>query len=274
MVKKTAMKKRAPRRRMNRLRRSPLMRKFLPGGHVREYASAKFTTTNQLLLPSQVSGGGVYAFRNFSLSGASNRVQLIAQAYQEYRIKKVTWQVKPFFDTFIAPSSATAPSVPHLYWRVDKLGSYNADTTLNTLKASGCKPIRLDDKMITKSFKPSVLQGVAQAATVTAGQPQLVLGSYRVSPWLPTNANVYTSGNTSWVASSIDHLGLLIAVDCDIIPFSSAASISFTVEFEFRKPLDDIDPSGTSVLNVIDLETLAPKPAPPPSEEVAKVQIS
>jgi len=240
-------------------RRVPMIRKYPRSGGVREAASAQFTTINQQLLPAQASGGGVYSFRNFSLSGASNRVQNIAAAYQEYRIKKVTWQVKPFFDTYPAPTSATAPTVPHLYWRVDKLGAFNADTTLNTLKASGCRPIRLDDKMITKSFRPAVLQGVAQAQTVTAGQPQLVLGSYRVSPWLPTNANVYTQGNTSWVASTIDHLGLLIAVDCDVISFSSVATINFTVEFEFRKPLDDIDPSGTSVLNVIDMDTLAPK---------------
>lgn len=254
------MKKRAPRRRMNRNRRRLYQKKY-PGGHIREYAMAQYSTSNLPLQPSQaVTGGTAYAFRNFSLSSASTRVINVAQAYQEYRIKKVTWEVRGFYDTFTAPVSATTPTVPHLYWRVDKSGVYNADTTLATLKASGCKPIRLDDRIIRKSFKPAVLQGVAQEPTVTAGAPQLVLGSHRVSPWLPTNANAYTSGATDWVASSIDHLGLILAIDCDVIPFGGAAgAVSFTVEFEFRKPFDDISSGQDVTMTVVDLATLAPQ---------------
>lgn len=264
MKKKTTTRR--PRRRAPVRRRA--VRKYNRGGHIKEYAAAQYTTLSQLLTPSQAMSNGVYAFRNFSLAGASERVLNIAQSYQEYRIKKITWQCKGFFDTFVAPSSATAPSVPHLYWRVDKLSSYNTDTTLNTLKASGCKPIRLDDKMITKSFRPVVLQGVADKPMDSTGTPSFVYGSYRTSPWLPTNAFAYGQ-STQWDPSSIDHLGLLIAVDCDIIPFSSVASIQFTLEFEFRKPLDDIDPNGAQTLQVIDLSDLTPKKNPPP--EVSKV---
>lgn len=260
--------KKAPRRRYPmRRRRQPLVRKYNRGGHIKELAAAQYTTGNQLLLPAIAPGGGTYQFANFSLAAASARVKAIASSYQEFRIKKVTWQVKPFFDTFAAPGSATAPTVPHLYWRVDKLGSFSADATLNTLKSTGCKPIRLDDKMITKSFKPAVLQAVAMEATPN-GQPasaNLVLGSYKVSPWLPTNANAYEAANLAWEPSSIDHLGLLIAIDCDVIPFASVASINFTVEFEFRKPLQD-DPSSTTSVLPIKLETLAPGYVPPVEE--------
>lgn len=254
-----------PRRRAPMRRRRMATRKYARGGHIKEYAAAQYTTAPVLLSPAQAISNGVYSFRNFSLEGASTRVQNIAQGYQEFRIKKITWQCKGFFDTFVAPSSATAPTVPHLYWRVDKLATYNTDTTLNTLKASGCKPIRLDDKMITKSWKPTVLQGVVanQSNTVT---PSLTLGSYRTSPWLPTNANAYVTGALAWSPNVVDHLGLLLAIDCDVVPFASVASVQFTVEFEFRKPLDDIDPNGESVMQVIDITDYQPKKNPPPVE--------
>jgi len=264
-----SMKKKTTRRprRMVRRRRNPV-RKYNRGGHIKEYAAAQYTTTNQLLSPSQSISGGVYAFRNFSLSGASERVQNIAQAYQEYRIKRITWQCKGFFDTFVAPSTATAPTVPHLYWRIDKLSSYNTDTTLTTLKASGCKPIRLDDKLITKSWKPVVLQGVADKPMDATGTPSFVYGSYRTSPWLPTNAFAYGQ-STQWLPSSIDHLGLLLGIDCDVVPFGGpCASVQFTVEFEFRKPLDDIDPNGESVVQVVDIADLQPKKNPPEESKV------
>jgi len=263
LLKKKTMKKRAPRRRMNR-RRNPV-RKYARGGHIKEYAAAQYSTANQLLTPSQAQAGAVYAFRNFSLAAASTRVQNIAQSYQEYRIKRITWEARGFFDSFVAPSSATAPTVPHLYWRIDKLGTYNADTTLNTLKASGCKPIRLDDKLVRKSFKPTVLQGVAAEASTDPTSPFIQLGTYRTSPWLPTNAMAYSVGKNTWVPSTIDHLGLILGIDCDVVPFGGpAGAVSFTVEFEFRKPLDDIDPNGESVMQVVDLSDLQPKPLPPP----------
>lgn len=241
-----------------------------PRGFVPEVASARYSSNGQLLQPSQSMSNGVYAFRNFGLNAAPARIQSIAQAYQEYRIKKVTWELRGFYDTYVAPGSATAPSVPHLYWRTDKLGMFQSDTTLSTLKSTGCKPIRLDDKLIRKSFKPVVLQSVAQAASTTL--PDIALGSYRTSPWLPTNANAYTTGATGWIPSTIDHLGLIVAIDSDIVAFSSVATISFIVEFEFRKALEVSgvgggDPSVTEVK----LETLSPDYVPP--AEQAKVAV-
>lgn len=231
---------------------------------------AQYSTTSFPMTPSQaVSGGIAYSFRNFSLAGASTRVLNVAQAYQEYRIKRITWEVRGFYDTFQAPTSATSPTVPHLYWRVDKSGVFNADTSLTTLKASGCKPIRLDDKLIRKSFKPAVLQGVASEVSNSSSSPLLVLGSHRVSPWLPTNANAYTAGNTDWVASSIDHLGLILALDCDVIPFGGpAGTVSFTVEFEFRKPFDDVTNGQDTQMVNVDLATIAPQYVPPEGKVV------
>lgn len=262
-------KARAPRRKLVRRPRRKVAKRSYRSKGIVERAAAKYSTLNQLLQPAQAMtpGGGVYAFRNFSLSGASTRVQNIAQGYQEYRIKRITWECRGFFDTFPVATSATSPTVPHLYWRIDRVGGYNADTTLNTLKASGCRPIRLDDKLIRRSFVPSVLQPVSVApANAGTSEPVIMANAPRMSPWLATNANAYITSNLSWAPSTVDHMGLLVSIDCDVVPFASAAAISFTVEFEFRKPLDDIDPNGTSVVEVVDIGDLVPKKVTPPPE--------
>lgn len=258
---------RKPRR---QYRRKGMPRPYIRGGHIREQASAQYSTLSAPLN----ANASVYAFRNFSLAAASVRVQNVGKSYQEYRIKRVTWEVRPCYDTFQAPASGNAATVPHLYWRVDKLATYDVDTTLQTLKASGCKPIRLDDKTIRKSFKPAVVVPVVQGPALPDGSPDTIIGSYRTSPWLATNNAAYTgSSQTGWVASSVDHQGLLIAIDQDTLSSSAypQAFISFTVEFEFRKPLDDISSDGATMQDV-KLETLAPQYVPPSETSALKVE--
>lgn len=259
--------KRAPRRRRQyRRRRAPMYRRMR--NHIVEKASAQYSTTSQPLFPN----GSVYSFRNFSLSGASSRVQSVAQAYQFYRIKRVTWEVRPAYDTF-APTGTTPTSVPQLYWCMDKEATFTTKTSLQTLKAAGCKPIRLDDKMIRKSFKPAVLQAVADQAGTAAG-PHLVLGSKRISPWLPTNFLAYAGNDEdTWTPSSIDHHGLLICIDQDsgALTTTPCAYMSFTVEFEFKKPLDISalgEPDG-----FVEVDTLTLKPGYVPPAELLKTTL-
>lgn len=256
---------RAPRRRQYRRRRMPMYRRM--GGHVIEKAGASYATNSAPLFPN----ASVYAFRNFSLAGASSRVIQVAQAYQFYRIKRITWELRPAYDTFQAASSGTPTSVPHLYWTIDKEAVFTGNTSLQTLKGAGCKPIRLDDKLIRKSFKPAVLQLVSEqpaSEALTSG----VVGTKKISPWLPTNANAYvqTTPPENWVASSVDHLGILFAVDQDAgINSSSApvAYVSFKVEFEFKKPLDVLN-TGSAPMTIVKLETLAPQYVPPSEPKV------
>lgn len=259
MKKKTS--KRAPRRRQYR-RKAPMYRR-MRGGHVLEKAGASYSTNSAPLFPN----ASVYSFMNFALTGASTRVQSIASAYQFYRIKKVTWEVRPAYDTFQAAATGSPTSVPQLYWQIDRDAVFTPSTTLQTLKAAGCKPIRLDDKIIRKSFRPAVLQGVASQPGAEATAPVLVLGSKRISPWLPTNANAYVDAtqNEPWAASSIDHLGLLLAVDQDAGVNTSipVAYVSFTVEFEFKKPLDTKALGQDVTVTNVPLETLAPQYVPP-----------
>ncbi len=257
--------KKAPRRRQPmRRRKMPLYRR--PRGHIRELASAQYSTLSFPMFANQV-----YAFRNFSLAAASVRVTDIGQSYQFFRIRKVNWQIRPAFDTFQASATGSATTVPQLYWRMDREGTFTSSTTLETLKAAGCKPIRLDDKIIAKNFAPAVvLPTLVTPANASADPPTPAVygnGAKRISPWLPTNANAYVQGAANWVANSIDHLGIIFCVDQDsgVSVNAPCGYLSFTVEYDFKKPLDT-SAQGEEITDV-KLETLAPHYVPP-SEEV------
>lgn len=226
--------RRAPRRRMN------------------EVAQASFQTLSIGLLPNQA-----YAARNFSLSNSTRAVQ-VAQAYQFYRIRKVTAYIRPFYDTY-SPGTGTNATVPHLYMVIDKDGSFPANTTLQTLKAAGARPIRLDDRIIKRSFVPRTLEATVVSPTTSAGPTQYGLGVGKSSPWLPTNKNAYDEDPASvWAANSVDHLGVLFAVDCDQIttPIASPiCNVSFEIEYEFKKALWT-SAQGDTAMSHIDLDTM------------------
>lgn len=255
-------KKSAPRRRQYR-RKAPMYRR--PRGHIREIASAQYSTLSFPMFSNQV-----YAFRNFTLAAASVRLTDIGQSYQFFRIRKVNWQIRPAFDTFQSSGTGSAVSVPQLYWRMDREGVFTSATTLETLKAAGCKPVRLDDKIIAKSFAPAVvLPTLVTPANESATPPTPAVygnGVKKVSPWLPTNANAYVQGSATWVANSQDHLGIIFCVDQDsgVSTNVPVGYLSFTIEYDFKKPLD-ISAQGDQDHQVteVKLETLAPHYVPP-----------
>jgi len=258
--------KKAPRRRQPmRRRKMPMYRR--PRGHIRELASAQYSTQSFPMFANQV-----YAFRNFSLAAASVRLTDIGQSYQFFRIRKVNWQVRPAFDTFQASGTGSATTIPQLYWRVDREGNYTSATTLDTLKAAGSKPIRLDDKIITKSYAPAVvLPTLVTPANDSTSPPTAAVygnGAKRISPWLPTNANAYVQGAATWVANSIDHLGIILCVDQDsgVSTNAPVAYLSFTVEFDFKKPLDITVQGDPTSVTEVKLETLVPGYVPPSEE--------
>jgi len=165
----------------------------------------------------------MYSFDNFQLKDFDRAVQ-IAQGYQLYKMTgiKVTW--KPEYDTFAPGLGATKP---FLYHMVDKSGSIPDNITLEALKQAGARPRAFDEKPISVTFKPAVLNAVLNTV---AGS---TYGGYRVSPLLSTNQNATTAG--AFVASSIAHQGLKWYIDTA----GSSLNIIMEVEiqFQFFKPL-------------------------------------
>lgn len=239
----------------------------------KKYNSGDFARVQAVLLnefPINSTGNGTagspsapYGLYNFALTNSSRAVQ-VAQGYQEYRIARVDVELKPCADSFIAENVASGSSVslPYLYYMIDKTGAFESNgTNSQTLKAAGAKPIRLDDKTIKISWKPAVQIGSSD----TAGGPAPVLelaAAYKISPWLTTNANAAT-GSAVWAPNSVDHMGLVFAVEQPRGPFpTTVASMTVRITYEFRKPLWYIAPTPGVELQRVDLDNFEKPPAP------------
>lgn len=160
----------------------------------------------------------------------SLRASIVARAYREFRITKVKYMFKPQVDTFAA-GGVTA--VPTLYYVIDKTASLEGAITPLELRSAGARPKRLDDKIVSVSYKPSVLQFARDASVVA---PNNAWSMPKTSPWLATNAvnDDEPAGGGGFAPNTIDHLGLIWYVEAggDHIFYQ----LDVVVEYEFRKP--------------------------------------
>lgn len=171
----------------------------------------------------------LYSLMNTQLVDYQRAVQ-VAAAYQHYRIKKISVTFKPTFDTFTA--AAGAVSKPNLYWMIDKSGAIPTNATVEALKQMGAKPKQLDEKNITISWRPSVLESVMYAG---GGAGAVASSKYLISPWLTTTANNVSPG--VFIPSGIDHLGLYWYIDQLANPVGMQYTVEVEVQFQFKKPL-------------------------------------
>lgn len=233
-MRKSGAKKSAPRRRFMRRARKSVPRALA--------TRAQFAKITETLGSQNVAPNTYYYNYNVQLVGSARAMQ-VAQAYQFYRISNVTYKFKPVYDTFVASGAAVA-SVPQLYWRIDREANIPTNSTLNTLKATGCKPRRLDDKIISISFKPAVSLSSSDNPGVNA-----VAGPYKVSPWLPTQNSATNPGVFS--ANSVDHRGLVWYVDMgQSSGIQTACQVEIVITYEFKNALwttNQFMPEGTEV---------------------------
>lgn len=187
----------------------------------------------------------MFGWNGLQLQYFIERAVPIAQAYQHYRIKKVTLEFKPQYDTFtpaVGPAG-TGVLAPNLYYMINKSGSIPTTVSLDNLKAMGAKPIRFDEQIRRVSWRPSVLQE-------NSGVLGDVGSGYKISPWLSTNANANAPG--IWQPSTVNHLGIYWFVQRPGILPAGMAELSYdvqlTVEFEFKKPLVKTASSNTPAL--------------------------
>jgi len=173
------------------------------------------------------SSNTLYSLMNTQLLDFPRAVQ-VAAAFQHYRIKKVTLTFKPSFDTF---TNGGVSSKPNLYHMIDKSGSIPTNSTLEGLKQMGAKPRQLDEKNLTVSWRPSVLESV-MVASGGAGGP--TSSKYNISPWLTTTADNVSPGAFS--ASGVDHLGCYWYLD-QLVAGGYQYTIEVEVQFQFKKPL-------------------------------------
>lgn len=176
-----------------------------------------------------------YSSYNLSLSQCT-RASIVAQGYQYFRIKRVTYVIKPSMDTFVSGG----PSVPYLYYMIDRTRQLQNGFTVDQLKSMGAKPRRIDDKTVQFHYSPSVLTDTFDN---NVGANQFV--QYKVSPWLPTRE--INSAIGVWNPSTIDHTGIAWVVQQDLTQEQPVAyMLERRVEIEFKKPSVPTPPPGVS----------------------------
>lgn len=167
----------------------------------------------------------MYTATNIQLADYA-RAATVSQAYQHYRIKKITLRLKPTVDTF----AQGGPSKNYLYYMIDKSGSIPTNPTLELLKQMGAKAHVFDENVKTISWRPSVLADTSTNPGALASSPN----KYMISPWLSTNANVVSPA--VFQASTVDHLGIYWFVQQQYQPgYGYTAEIE--VQFQFKKPV-------------------------------------
>jgi len=212
-AKKSYRKKRvAPKKRV------PMKKRSSKKGNAPEYASLSCKRTLAL-----ATGNQIYSYDNVNLADFSRAVQ-VAEAYQRYKITNIAVTWKPVYDTY---SSTTLQQKPSLYYMIDKSSSLPDNVTLEGLKQAGAKPRAFDEKPITVSWAPSVLQDNLGAAGGS------LASGYRVSPILSTNANPTAPG--AWNASTIAHGGIKWYMETPGVVQSFNMEIE--VQFQFFKPM-------------------------------------
>lgn len=217
---------RRPRRRLNR------KRGFRKARDVPELASL---SCKRSLETGSPPGPGFNSNTLYSLMNTQlidyDRAAIVASQYQHYRIKKITVTWKPTFDNYLAAGGAVTK--PNLYYMIDKSGSLPANITLEGLKQCGAKPRQLDEKNMSVSWRPSVLESVMYAPGAIAATQA---SKYSISPWLTTNNSPAQGG--AFVPSGIDHLGIYWYMDQLQNPVGAQYTVEVEVQFQFKKPLN------------------------------------
>jgi len=211
----------APRKNKKAPRRKPAPRRKMNKMNVTEQATLSCSRTLV-----ELPGNAMRVLSNFTLADFPRAVNA-AKCYQMYRITgiKVTW--RPNYDNY---SGAALQQKPFLYHMIDKGAAIPTGVTLEGLKQMGAKPRALDEKPLTTTFKPAVLQ-----------DSQSLVGSvataYKISPWLITNS---TPDAAVWNPSQIQHNGLYYYVECPGLV--QTIRLEVELQFQFKKPLIDLTP--------------------------------
>lgn len=187
---------------------------------VPEQASLTVTRAFSLLTTNQT-----YFIYDLQLSQFQRAIN-VAKSYQLYRIKNAKLVLSPLADTFQAGAGT---SVPYAYFQIDRTREIQNIRTALEFKQLGCKPRRLDDKVVEFQWKPSVLNTTLDNAAVGGG----VFNQYKISPWIRSRDEVGMPG--TWNPDTTDHMGCVFLIE-NSGGAEVAAKIELVVEFEFCKP--------------------------------------
>lgn len=231
--------KRTNRKRKGVVRKARIARP-VRSGNVPEWASMSETLD---LGPGAI---GTFYNNNDTQLAMFKRASSVAQGYQYFRIKRLTYLYKPLLDTFTSTGNS---QVPYLYWVINKSGTEYPNLNVAWFEANGAKPIRFDDKTVKISYSPAVLFDVIEAGVPAAAQQP---NSSKISPWLVTTKDAFL--NQQFSASQVSHTGHYLTVQSPGSAATMTFQVTVTAEFEFKKPNAAVppptDPTARPVVSV------------------------
>ena len=172
----------------------------------------------------------------FSVGGITgDRVRAVCEQFALYRIAKIEFKHKPYYDTFTPGQLTTVNSpanilttVPRLYWKMNRFADAPAAWAAQDLKDMGAKPIRFDDKTYTLTYKPNILLANESGGSVS--------GSLKMTPWLNTDDAADTA---NFAPSTTTHYGHFLYIEADAQSGQTdpgVGSLDVTIYYEFKNP--------------------------------------
>lgn len=185
-------------------------------------------------LPSQdVNINTPYLFIKAGITG--QRAPEIAKQFGLYRIAKIIYTFKPFYDSYtpglVSNSTVTQyPStVPTLYWKMCRYGDAPAAFDGDYMRALGARPYRFDDRNVTFSYKPNILYAQDNSGAVTTS-------SIKITPWLSTDT---TPQDQTFTLSTAEHYGNTLFIEGTLVnatPLPVIGRLDIQVVYEFKNP--------------------------------------
>lgn len=191
--------------------------------------------------------GTSYSFNDVQLAQFARAVQ-VAQGYQFFKIKSLSYKIQPLLDTFASTGNT---QVPYFYWMINRTANGFPVLTKQWFLDNGAKGIRMDDKAITVKYTPSIIIDSTEAGAPGIGNQANLP---KRAPWLTTNRDAFAG---VWNPSQVSHCGHFQAAysEGSVVPITYR--ITLTAEFMFKKPLAKVPaPSDVGASAVVPASTL------------------
>lgn len=160
------------------------------------------------------------------------RAQQLAPFFQEYKITSVKLMFRPKWDTFPA-TGLPAEQLPYLLYQTDCSSSVPNNINYSDFISMGVKPVRFDDKTITRYMPPCVIMNS------TLSGPSVLPAIIRKSPWLPTSS----SNGGPWTLNDVVHHGATFQITGVTPADLSQYQVTVGVTCLFRKPIITLNPA-------------------------------
>lgn len=218
--------------------------KMRPKRSIRESTDyATITETTETAVGPTASGSSVCNSVNIQ---DFSRALAVAQNFMFYRITKVEYVYTPFYNTFQQAqvgSSGDNVGVPIFHMLMNRTGTLNSLTTLDSLQACGAQP-RKWTKQIRVAYKPNLLQTIVVASGGNGDVPSAIGAEPVYDKWLSTEqalkSSLGTNPQNALIVPSFNSPAYYghnhVITQNDDVPGTELGILTCHVTFQFKIP--------------------------------------